>query len=707
MILNNTPENSPVLSNVGQIGEFRIRNSAKAFSILSSGLYANKIRAIIRELSCNAVDSHVAAGAADVPFSVHLPNYLEPWFSVRDFGVGLSHDQVINIYTTYFESTKTASNEFIGALGLGSKSPFSYTENFTVTAIQNGRQGIYTAFINEQGVPSIALMTETETTEPNGVEVKFSVNDRSDFEQFRAEAGSVYAWFKLQPTITGATVRLQPMEYERRDLIPGVHQSKNSGYVCPSYAVMGNIAYPIDVPNSQTNLGNLASLLACGLVMEFGIGELDFQASREGLSYIPQTIEAIRQKLASVNDQLYGLLEKEADAISNTWERIYYLRQQHHTRLMKAAAAQYINKHNLSKLFDNHCASLLPQDLQEKYNISLRAFVKSWRGTSKACGPLKDYYTNGPARWTIEISQDKHFVVSDIKQGAMVRAKLFCKQGNNHQQKMFYILEPHDRKQPMDVQGFMAAILNPPDAQVSLASAPPAPERKVREKRDRDVTIMRLERRSDNRRWSAYNEWVWRPVDRPLASFNNDVHFYVPLNGFDMITTNHYADPKSMLDLVHTSGLFGSGEITLHGVRKVDLAQVQQLSNWKNFEEYIVESLTQIKQDAILGIVLTQVPRLNHVISLLRGVNGIDPQSSAVALINKFRRVPYVSFNMNSLLNIVQMYKAEHVTKMFEHECKEAKSVLDRYPLLKSTSGDDGPAVAEYVNLVDRHRETK
>ena len=706
MILNNTPENSPVLSNVGQIGEFRIRNSAKAFSILSSGLYANKIRAIIRELSCNAVDSHVAAGAADVPFSVHLPNYLEPWFSVRDFGVGLSHQQVINIYTTYFESTKTASNEFIGALGLGSKSPFSYTENFTVTAVQNGRQGIYTAFINEQGVPSIALMTESETTEPNGVEVKFSVNDRSDFEKFRAEAGSVYAWFKLQPTITGASVILQPMEYERRDLIPGVHQSKNSGYNCTSYAVMGNIAYPIDMPNSQANLGNLASLLACGLVMEFGIGELDFQASREGLSYIPQTIEAIRQKLDSVNNQLYGLLEKEADAISNTWERIYYLRQQHPTRLMKAAAAHYISKHDLSKLYDDQYARLLPQDLQEKYNISLRAFVKSWRGTFRTCAPLKDYYTNGPARWTINISQDTHFVVSDIKQGAIVRAKLFYKQ-NYHQEKMFYILEPHDRKQPMDVQGFMAAILNPPDAQVSLASALPAPERKVREKRDRDVTIMRLERRSDNRRWSAYHEWVWRPDDRPLASFNNDIYFYVPLNGFDMITTNHYADPKSMLDLVHTSGLFGSGEITLHGVRKVDLAQVQQLSNWKNFEEYIVESLTQIKQDAILGIVLNYVSRLNHVIELLRGNKGIDHQSPAANLLHKFSQATYISVNMDSLLNIVRMYKAEHVKKMIEHECKEAKSLLDRYPLLKSISGDDGPAVAEYVNLVDRHRETK
>ena len=84
--------NDPILSNVGATGEFRIRNSAKAFKILSDGLYSNKIRAIVRELSCNAVDSHVAADKENVPFEVHLPTMLEPWFSVKDFGIGLDND---------------------------------------------------------------------------------------------------------------------------------------------------------------------------------------------------------------------------------------------------------------------------------------------------------------------------------------------------------------------------------------------------------------------------------------------------------------------------------------------------------------------------------------------------------------------------------------------------------------------------------------
>jgi len=111
-------------SNSNSVGTFRIKESAKAFSILSSSLYQNPIRSIIRELGCNARDAHVAAKNPE-PWVLSLPTALSPEFAVKDNGTGLSHDEVMQIYTTYFESTKTNSNDFVGALGLGSKSPFS------------------------------------------------------------------------------------------------------------------------------------------------------------------------------------------------------------------------------------------------------------------------------------------------------------------------------------------------------------------------------------------------------------------------------------------------------------------------------------------------------------------------------------------------------------------------------------------------------
>jgi hypothetical protein len=341
MILSSAPANEAVLSNVGSVSEFTIKATAKSFRILSDGLYANKIRAIIREVSCNALDSHVAHGNINIPFVVHLPNAMEPYFSVRDFGTGLSADQVTSIFTSFFTSTKTGSNDFIGALGLGSKSPFSYTDNFTVTAVKDGRKGVYTAFINEVGVPSIALMMSEDISEPSGVEVKFAVNERYDFGKFRDEARQVFKYWRNRPTITGSTgFEFIDPQYKDRDIVPGVHSLEGGHY--NSVAIMGNIAYPIDIPSADTSLGNLRSLLDCGLVIEFGIGELDFQASREGLSYVPLTVNSIKTKLETLNTQLAVHLAAEANKIDNLWERCDYLYKRWDDKLWSAAVAKYV-----------------------------------------------------------------------------------------------------------------------------------------------------------------------------------------------------------------------------------------------------------------------------------------------------------------------------------------------------------------------------
>ena len=132
---------------------FQIKPSRKAFEILSSGLYSDKVRAVIRELSTNAADAHVAAGKPDVQFEVHLPNHFEPYFAVKDYGTGLSEKAIYELYTTYFASDKTDSNEFTGALGLGSKSPFCYTDSFTVTSRHNGVLLVFNCHLNADGIP--------------------------------------------------------------------------------------------------------------------------------------------------------------------------------------------------------------------------------------------------------------------------------------------------------------------------------------------------------------------------------------------------------------------------------------------------------------------------------------------------------------------------------------------------------------------------
>lgn len=319
MIINNNEKD--IQTNVQNVSkEFTIKTTAKAFRILSSGLYSDKIKAIIRELSCNAVDAHVMANNKE-QFFVHLPNNIEPWFSVRDYGIGLSEDDVMNLYSTYFESTKTDSNDQIGALGLGSKSPFSYTDSFNVTSIWGGMSKSYTAFIDKNGTPSIVKVHEEESSEHNGIEVKFAV-DKNDMDDFARKAGVVFRIFKNKPNVVGNT-RYSQYEQTLTEVLggDGWHFYKTSFYTSDrAVALQGNIEYPID-KNLLGKLDDNQEFIADGkFYIDFKIGELDIAASREGLGYDETTIENIKNALSRVYTEFMAKLEEKINDVPTMWQ---------------------------------------------------------------------------------------------------------------------------------------------------------------------------------------------------------------------------------------------------------------------------------------------------------------------------------------------------------------------------------------------------
>ena len=197
-----TTENETSITSSNMVGEqteFKIKTTATAFKILSDGLYSNKIGSMIRELLCNAYDAHKAAGTLDTPITVELPTILEPNFRIRDYGTGLSEEDMKRIYTTYFESTKSNDNEFIGGFGLGSKTPLCYNnEQFFVRSYFNGKTFLYNISIGESGAPVLTKWDESDTDEHNGLEIEVAVR-KEDMEAFRIELVKFNLWagFKL------------------------------------------------------------------------------------------------------------------------------------------------------------------------------------------------------------------------------------------------------------------------------------------------------------------------------------------------------------------------------------------------------------------------------------------------------------------------------------------------------------------------------
>ena len=101
-------------------GSFTVNASATMFYVTMSGIAKDKVAYPVREVCTNAWD------ASRGEFEVHLPTWLDMTFRVRDFGPGLSHAQVRDVYTRMFQSTKNDDNDAVGGLGLGCKSPFAY-----------------------------------------------------------------------------------------------------------------------------------------------------------------------------------------------------------------------------------------------------------------------------------------------------------------------------------------------------------------------------------------------------------------------------------------------------------------------------------------------------------------------------------------------------------------------------------------------------
>ena len=306
--------------------EFRIKASRKAFDILSSQIYSDVTLAIVRELSTNAWDAHVEAGNTEKAFNVHLPNSMEPHFSIRDFGTGLSQEDVETLYTTYFESNKTHSNDFTGCLGIGSKSPFAYTDNFTVISYFGGKKYTYSAFRGEAGFPKVALMGTTDSDEPNGLEIIIAVK-RDDFKKFEEKARKIYAFFPVHPNVSGiANFNAARPEIQYEGSCWKMYPTSGARFE-ECFAVMGNIGYPIKKKSELKLTEWESNILECGIDIQFDIGDLEMAASREDLQYTPETISAIKDKLQIVKTELLAEVSKQLEDCKTLWDaRIFGLK---------------------------------------------------------------------------------------------------------------------------------------------------------------------------------------------------------------------------------------------------------------------------------------------------------------------------------------------------------------------------------------------
>ena len=287
------------------------------FNVLRNQLYSDKVLAVIREYSTNAVDAHIEVGKADTPIKVTLPTQMTPEFKVRDFGRGLTENQVSEIYAMYGESTKRGTNEQIGQLGLGSKSAFAYGDNFVINSFVKGTKTTYNAFIDPSDVGQISKIHSEKTDENDGIEIVIPVKS-DDYSEFYNKATRLYKYFKVIPDVRGASQEQLKDDLKRGEIVVG---KDNWNLVKgESYAVMGNIAYPLDYSALNLNWQDEKSdLISSGIVIDFAIGDLEISASREALQYTEKTKKIITNKLDEIIKALPSVLGEKFEECDTLW----------------------------------------------------------------------------------------------------------------------------------------------------------------------------------------------------------------------------------------------------------------------------------------------------------------------------------------------------------------------------------------------------
>lgn len=328
----NTPENTGVVSSsgMGSTSVAQIATTAHMFSVLSSRLYSDKVAAVLREIGCNALDAHTAVGTPNRPIEVKLPNALDPTFYVQDWGPGLSEHGVRDLYMTYGKSTKQDSNQFVGAMGLGSKSPFAYTHTFAIVAVRDGVKRYFNAYLNEAGVPVVTQTMEcaADPEWPHGLMVTFPVAP-ADMPSFHRTARSIYRWFAVKPVVLGLPGDEELADVKFKLNKPGLYAAvpdSEAGVSSPA-VVMGNIRYPLNITKvceAYPDRASMYSLLASRNVHLFcGLGEVMFTPSRESLEYDKRTLSVLRDKLDAIAmDISTAVVEKLKQPSGSTLEKL-------------------------------------------------------------------------------------------------------------------------------------------------------------------------------------------------------------------------------------------------------------------------------------------------------------------------------------------------------------------------------------------------
>lgn len=284
------------------------KNSPYIFSLLSN-IYSKPVPSIVREITSNCFDAHIECGTPDEPVLIRL--YADETAQLHvefiDNGYGISPDKMDDIFMSYGESTKRDSDDFIGAFGLGSKSPFSYGPYFYVITKVDGLEYTYLLNTTVLGPEYDCLLTQPVLDGSSGTIIRVPIK-ASDLPEWKIAIREQLKYFRnvylvnFEGLKNDHIIRHFNTFQVREDLFKAnVHGTLHLS--------LGDVTYPIRF--EDLGLQNIYFNVA----LKFKIGALDVTPNREEIKYTPKSKAAIINQLNAFKEEILAIINEPSNFI--------------------------------------------------------------------------------------------------------------------------------------------------------------------------------------------------------------------------------------------------------------------------------------------------------------------------------------------------------------------------------------------------------
>lgn len=570
--------------------QYSIKASAKAFKILSDGLYSDKIAAPIRELSTNAYDAHVAQGNTHTPFDVHLPSVAEPWFSIRDYGIGMSKQELQTTYTTYFDSNKTHSNDFVGCMGLGSKTPFTLSDAFTVTSIKDGKKTTVINYLDED-VPNFSIISEEDTDEASGTEIKFTPTETNTYDKLRESAQRILGYFDVTPNLTiGSTKEEVKVPTKRLEGKDWYYVDSQLAY-SDSIILMGNVAYPFnfcDVSDDFEKKYGWSNTyeyrrLVSNLVFRVPIGNLDITASREEIGWTSEGREYMVNFVERVYNEIKDIMNEQLNECETFWDaRILFnsmvvgYNEEYYSDIDRKGSGSIGHFKWTEQLSWNGIdVSERYGDVSKNPNLEKMDYRLFWLGS-----PKRNRYhgadkvnRRSDVHGIIPFDADVEFFQNDLPTGSVSRINHYVRENKNKVVLMFNEFTNKERK-------YLKLIGYPNKIRVtSELEKPPSNRNTSTTTKDNVIAY----EKTDDYGWNPAGNWG---NEEEIALNTKNTIYYVPIRNWKVyFHDSEYSNTCKLNTLLNK--VIEQDDVKIYGIKYAQTKKLTKYENFKNVFEVI------------------------------------------------------------------------------------------------------------------------